>query len=713
VKKPFIIPQQGESDCGVACLLSLIRYYQGDDTLENLRKISGTNSQGTTLLGLYQAAGQSGFDARGCEADMASLIDHPEPCILHSVTEDDRQHYVVYFGTASRHGSLRFMIGDPATGLQYLDRSELDRIWKSKCCLLLTPNEHFKKEKEGRRDRRKWIWELVKPDFSILVISACIGSAMAILGLSMALFSQRLIDDILPKKDLARLNLGIALVLVLLLTREAMTALRQYCLYRQSKDFNIRIIDFFYNHLLQLPKRFFDSRKIGELTARLNDTSRIQRVVSQLAGNVIIDILVASVSTVFIFNYSWKVGTVCLVGIPVFYLLIYLFRKKIIDGQRMIMSSYAMTESNYISTLQGIEPIKHYNKQAIFSSLNKGIYQNYQDKIFSLGTIQVRLSFLANGFNAIFLIGILLFSSYQVLDGQLKAGQLIAMLGMCGSLFPSVANLALVAIPLNEAKIAFGRMFEFTAMEPEAGGEQNPAPIFQSLSVKHLAYRFAGRRQILKDLSFTIGRGEIIAILGENGSGKSTITQLLQKRIILNGHTSLEDVSLDAWRKIIGVVPQNIHIFNGTVLENIAFDDAGSRAWAVTGFLEEYGLTGFMEGLPQSYMTLVGEEGINLSGGQRQIIALARALYHRPELLILDEATASMDRQTEQFVLQLLSKWKKEMGIIFITHRLHVLRSFCDRIYILENGVVSREGSHHELLATENLYSRYWSDLLG
>lgn len=722
MKRPFIISQQGDSDCGIACLLSLIRYYEGDDTLENLRRISGTNAEGTTMLGLYHAAGQSGFDAQGCEADMAALIDHDSPCILHIVSQSNRQHYIVFFGCTRQKGELKFIIGDPAKGMQWLDRDELDRIWRSKCCLILTPNQHFKKAAGIDRARRRWIWSLLKPDISLLIIAASIGTAIALLGLAMSLFSQRLIDDILPRKDLVRLNLGVALVFALFLAREGMTALRQYCLYRQSKEFNTRIIDFFYHHLLQLPKRFFDSRKIGELTARLNDTSRIQRVVSQLAGNVIIDLLVASVSLTFIFTYSEKVGISCLVGMPVFYLLICLFKGRIVEGQRNIMSSYAMTEANYISTLQGIDPIKNYNKQSVFSSHNKDIYQVFQNNIFSLGKIQVKLSFLANSFNSAFLIGILLFTSYEVLNGHLKAGQLIAILGMCGSLFPSVANLALVTIPLNEARIAFGRMFEFTGIEPEPAGGQEAAPVFQSLSVQHLSFRFPGRKQIIKDVSFTLSRGEIIAIMGENGSGKSTITRLLQKsytpetgRMIFNRDTRIEDLSLSSWRRIIGVVPQQIHIFNGTVLENIVLDDiggAGAKGSDVRAFLEECGFIPLMEALPQSLMTIVGEDGIDLSGGQRQIIALARALYHRPQLLILDEATASMDRETELFVLRLLSRLKREMGIIFITHRLHVLKSFCDRICILENGMITHQGSHEELLITENLYSRYWADLV-
>ena len=469
-----------------------------------------------------------------------------------------------------------------------------------------------------------------------------------------------------------------------------------------------------------MPKSFFDTRKIGELTARLNDTSRIQRVISQLAGNVIIDTLMVIVSTVFIFIYSWQVGVSSIIFMPIFFLLVYRNVHKISDGLRSIMSSYAQTEANYISTIQGIEPIKNYNQQGLFEQSNSYIYKKLQDNIFLLGKTQMQLSFTANSFATIFLSGLLLFTSYQVLNKQLKLGELMALLGMAGSLLPSVANLALVIIPINEAKIAFERMFEFTGILPEQSNETNLFDSFENLQIQKLTFRFPGRKKLLQNVSFEVNKGEIIALMGENGSGKSTLTQILQKNynaesgnMLLNHQYQLQDISLTNWRQCIGVVPQQIHIFNGTVIENIAFDDAAKDPQKVIDFLHEYGFNEFIESLPQSLITIVGEEGINLSGGQKQMIALARALYHKPQLLILDEATASMDRESELFVLNLLKKLKPNIGIIFITHRLHVLKSFCDRIYILENGTITKEGNHDALLQSENLYSKYWFDLAG
>jgi len=711
--------QLEQRDCGVACLLNLMRYYGGNSTIDELRRLSGTSVTGTTLLGLKQAAEKIGFDAEGCEADIPALLEHGQPVILHVLVEGNLQHYIVFYGKDLKNGSDKFILGDPAKGIIHVTKEELNKIWVSKACLTLAPNGNFTKEKVVKKRKQKWILELIKEDYSILGVAAVLGLIIAGLGLSMAIFSQKLIDVIIPQKNLLRLNMGIALLLVLLLAKEGFQYLRQYLLINQAKDFNTRIIDYFYSRLLNLPKLFFDTRKIGELTARLNDTSRIQRVISQIIGTLVADIMMVLASLTLLFVYKWEVAVASVLFLPVFFILIRYHNRSILIGQRNVMAGYAQCESNYISTIQGIETIKNFNKQDLFGGSNKELYQNYQSKVVTLGRIQIKLSFLASSSGVVFLVGVLFYCANLMLNGKLLAGELIAITSMCGSLLPGVANLALIAIPINEAKIAFDRMFEFTGIEPEMSEIENQYPAFQSLEAKNVSFRFAGRSQLLRRISFGVNKGEIIAIMGENGCGKSTLAQILQKHyepesgsIILNAKQSQNNISLDNWRQIVGSVPQNIHIFNGTVIENIAFEEASSKTQEVFNFLQQNGFAPFIESLPQSFMTMVGEEGINLSGGQRQMIALARALYQKPRLLILDEVTSAMDRKSEQFVLQLLKKLKSEMGIIFITHRLHVLKGFCDRIYIMENGEISMQGNHETLLQSENLYSQHWNDLV-
>ncbi|WP_282069241.1 peptidase domain-containing ABC transporter [Olleya namhaensis] len=711
LEKTFAL-QQDQSDCGVACLLSIIQYYEGSNSLEKLREISGTTKQGTNLLGLYQASNQLGFTAQGNEADIQAIIDHKEPLILHVVIEERLQHYVICYG----YKNNKFIIGDPAKGIIYLTKEELEVIWKSKSCLTLKPNDSFVKSKSQDKNKKDWFLKIVKKDLKLITFSVLLGLGIAILGMAMSIFSQKLIDDILPSKDFNKLITGIILVAFLLFVRVLFTALRDFLLITQSKDFNNRIIDRFYTSLLHLPKPFFDTRKIGELVARLNDTQRVQRVISQIIGNLAINALVTVTSLGFLFYYSWQTGLIASISLPFYFLLIYSFNKKIITAQKEMMQGYALNESNYITSMQGIETIKNNNKQSLFQKNNQLIYGNFQNKVFNLGKINVRLSVFSGIFSILFLIGILIYTALQVYHENMQLGELMAILGIAGSLLPSVAGLALITIPINEAKVAFNRMYEFASIDTENKGNI-PLTIFNSLEIKNLSFRFAGRKQLFKNINITANKNECIAIVGESGSGKSTLGQVLQKfypfengKILINNQFKLTQVSTEDWRDIIGVIPQDITIFSGNVITNILLGKEDTPE-NIESFCQQYGFTEFVTSLPQGFATILGEEGINLSGGQKQIIALMRVLYKKPQLLLLDEFTSAMDRKTEKFVLNLLNKLKSELTIIFISHRLHSLPKIADRIYVLENGIIADFGSHEKLMESKNFYSEFWTDL--
>ncbi|WP_397447184.1 peptidase domain-containing ABC transporter [Polaribacter sp. R77954] len=705
--------QLDQSDCGVACLLSLIQYYGGSNSLEKLRELSGTTKQGTTLLGLYQTANKIGFTAEGNEADIQALIDHKSPVILHVIIENKLQHYVVCYGFKDD----KFIIGDPAKGIVFYTKEELDKIWVSNSCLTLQPNENFIKAKETKKSKKEWFLKLLKEDKQLLIISIVLGIGIAVLGMAMSVFSQKLIDDILPSHNTKKLISGIGLLTFLLLVRVGFSTLRELVLIRQSKDFNNRIIDSFYTSLLHLPKPFFDTRKIGELVARLNDTNRVQKVIKFIASNFVIDVLVVFVSFGFLFFYSWQVGIIALISIPIYFFIIYRFNSKIIKSQKEVMQSYALSESNYISSMQGIASIKNFNRQSFFQKVNQLVFGNLQNKIVDLGKINVRLSLFAGIAGVLFLMAILSYTSLQVYKKEMQLGELMAILGIAGSLLPSITNLALIAIPINEAKIAFNRMFEFTSIEKEKQGEI-VLKDFNSLEMKNLSFRFAGRSQLLKDVNISVNKGQLNAIVGESGSGKSTLGQVLQKfygfengSITINSKNNLNDIQLESWRDLVGIVPQEITIFSGNVLDNILLGKEDTPE-NVAKFCQEYGFEEFIRYFPQGYATILGEEGVNLSGGQKQIIALARALYKKPQLLILDEATAAMDRKTEKFSIDLISKLKNEMAILFISHRLETLKKYADTIYVLQDGKTVIQGNHNQLLETSNFYSDYWKELV-
>lgn len=331
IQKTFT-KQLNQTDCGVACLLSILHFYGGDATRERLRESSGTSIQGTSLLGLYQTAQSLGFAAEGLEAEGIHNLDElTGPAILHVVLDDGPtgqhlQHYIVYYGQEGAN----YIIGDPGRGMVQMTKEELEAIWISKALLSLVPTEQFVRTVQNRQTQWQWFKKLIREDIPLLSIAAGLGVAVALLGLSMALFSQKLLDDILPKQNTEKLTLGLLLLSVLLLARAGVSYLRNFLLLRQSREFNVRIADSFFRDLLQLPKAFFDSRKTGDLVARLNDTRRIQATISFLTGSVIIDTLVIVLTAVFLFNYAWQIGLLALVSFPLFGWLIWRFNNRII-----------------------------------------------------------------------------------------------------------------------------------------------------------------------------------------------------------------------------------------------------------------------------------------------------------------------------------------------------------------------------------------------
>ncbi|WP_175418915.1 peptidase domain-containing ABC transporter [Aureibaculum algae] len=708
--------QQDQSDCGVVCLKTVLNYFESDSPLERLREYSGTSSNGTTMLGLLQCANKVGLMTKGYEATLDDLKETKEIAILHTVIENELYHYIVCFGYNEKNDT--FLISNPSSSKAgYISSKELDIIWQSKALLICKPSEYLPKKKSVRKQKISWLFTYIKEDLNLLSMALLLGVLLAVLSLATAVYSQKLIDVLLPSKDVFKIYASVALLFFLFLVTAFISYIRSIFLIRQSKDFNIRVIGYFYGNLLKLPKSFFDTRKIGDMIARMNDTSRIQRTVANIIGNIMIDILMIFVSTIAIFSYNKMLGYITLFWIPIFTLIVFYFNPKIIKAQRLTMQAYAKNESNYIDTIQGIETIKANNKGLNFSNKTKSVYEFFQTSIYNLGKLGMNFGIANQLISSIFIIVTISFSIYLVLNGSITAGVIIAILQLVGILMGSTSNLAMANIQIQEAKIAIDRMFEFTSLESDSNKGFN-IESFQSLEIKTLSFRFAGRSQLLKNINLHIKKGEFVAVVGESGSGKSTLGQIIQQfypfengTIIVNNKHELKSISTEHWRNIVGVIPQEINIFSGNVIDNILLGSKDNPE-NVVKFCQENGFEKFISELPQGFATLLGEEGINLSGGQKQIIALARVLYKKPQFLILDEATSAMDRNTEKFTINLISKLKKDIAVLFISHRLHTLKNTADRIYVLENGIITSQGNHELLLESTNFYSEFWEDLI-
>jgi ATP-binding cassette, subfamily C, bacteriocin exporter len=714
IKKHSVL-QHDSSDCGVACLVSVINYLGGFSTIEKIRGLSGTEQSGTTMLGLYHAAVKCGIDATGYEATIPEIINYKGILILHVTIENGLEHFIVSFGYENNN----FIIWDPAIGLKFIIISDLEKIWLSKKCLGLIVNDSFKLEKENKSKKRKWLLNIIKPDSNLLIISIFIGILISVLSLVMAIFTQKLIDKILPSKDIKMLIIALFLVLILLSARIVLGSVRQLILLAQGRSFNIRIVDDFFGSLLLLPKSFFDTRKTGDFVGRLNDTIRIQRVITEFVSAYIIDILIVIVSLAILFFYSETASFCTLFSLPVFFILVFRWNSKIISAQREVMSKYAHSESNYIDSIRGITEIKSLNWQKLFNEKNRVVFSDFQDKSFLLGKIKVKLGFITGLAGTLYLILILLFTSLSVIKSWMTQGELLAILSICSNILPSVLNLSLVAIPVSEAKVAMSRMFEFTQINPEGSvkNDKDPEIIFEKIKLDNISFRFPGRKLLLRDINISIEKGHVVSLVGESGGGKSTLVNIIMGfyepesgRIIVNNSIDSCEISSKNWRSSIGIIPQEIHIFNGTILQNLITEYSEDKIKELLSMITEYGLGPFFDSFPGGLMTLVGEEGLNLSGGQKQIIAFIRAIYRNPDFLLIDEGTSDMDTGTEKIIIDLIKRLKSKMGIFMISHKVNLIKKMSDRIYILENGAITGSGLHEDIIKENNLYKRFWDD---
>jgi ATP-binding cassette, subfamily C, bacteriocin exporter len=454
IKKTFV-KQHSRFYCGLACLASAVRFHGGEITQEKLREDSGTTLNGTSMLGLFQAAQKLGFEVSGYEAEIQNLKELTEPAILHIVKNKNLEHFVVCYGF--NNGS--FTIGDPAIGITHYPVSELISVWKSKTLLKLTPGKYFITRKNDSKNKRVWFFQLVKPDYPVLGIAAFLGIIISALGLATAIFSQKLIDQILPGHDTRTLASGLIIFAVIFIARAFISYVRTVFLVRQSREMNIRLISCFFGKLLFLPKSFFDSTSTGDMVARMNDAGSIQKTVVYLSSQVIIDLLIVVVSSGYIFVYSVSTRLLSLFSIPVFFLMAWRYNRKVIAAQREVMLSYAATESKYIDTINGIKTIKTFNRERLFIKIVNSVYGFFMQRVFRLGILGANMNLWIAVGSALLLTGIISRTAWLVLQEQLLTGQMMAIITLVAGMSSSVINIVMANIHLQEARVAFDRMY--------------------------------------------------------------------------------------------------------------------------------------------------------------------------------------------------------------------------------------------------------------
>lgn len=713
IGKSFVL-QKSFSDCGVACLNSVINYHGGITNYENLRILSGTGHQGTTLLGLFQAAKSLGFNVEGIHGDISYLRTLKTPAILHVVSSNNMLHYIVLYSSKDS----QFLIGDPAIGIKWIKEEELVLIWKNCNLLTLVPDmERFIKKEEDTIKKWKWIFQLIKNDLDLLIIIFITGISISILGIAIAVFSQIFVDALIPSRSIHRIYISIGLISFLLIVKIIIGYIRQLIVIKQGIDINIRITGDFLTNLFLLPYQFFVSRKIGDMVSRLNDIERIQQAISYLFGELLVNFLVMTISLVVVFLYNNWIGFLIFLGVPLFGWVVYKHNVPIILGQREQMAAYATNESNYINTVENIQSIKSCKKEEHFTNIAISIFKNSQQKVYEIGKLGASIQFHSGLISLLLIVSTFVLASHQMLSGLMTTGAFFAVFSLITSILPSLTIIAFTIIQIQGARVAFDRMYEFASMKKESEERKVDDAIFlkefSELKFEKLTFRYPGRSIILNEVSFEIKKGELITLFGDNGTGKSTMLNLIQRfyypesgKILINSE-NINNLPISFYRSVIAAVPQNVTLLNDTLIANITLSDKKRNIEKAINILDKYELSQFFLKFPQGLLSIIGEGGIQISGGQKQLVGLSRALIQFPQLLLLDELTAHMDRYTEDFVLNLLIKLKCSMGILSVSHNLRSA-AISDKIIILSNAKIYQIGTHEGLLKSDNLYSRAW-----
>lgn len=695
--KKYVVLQHDQKDCGCACLKMALKFYGGDVNLEYLKEISGTSSTGTSFLGLIQASEKLGLSSEAYEASIEDTKEIKTPFIIH-VEQEGVLHYILCFGHDYKKG---FIIADPAIGLQTYSERELLNIWKSGYILIINRDHTIPLTKTQKRAYLKWVLDMMKVDTSYYISAVFLGIIIAILNMTTLVFTEKLIDVVLPSRSLDLLFKTMTIWFLLLLTTILLKYVRSVVLIQQAYNFNVRVFHFFFERLLKMPKLFFDSKKQGDMIARMNDTQRIQRNIKTIIADSLIEIFVIVIALIFLFYYSSEVAFIVLVSIPILYLCSWLFNKKIKKLQYRMFIDYAQTESHYINTISGIETIKVFNKESSYFKKNISRYKAFQNSILKLIKYDINQATFIEICSTIISASAIAYTVLLVFNRAIEVGDLIAIISLIAMIINSVKDTVQLNVEIFESKIAIERMFDFAQRSEELSSEkelikENVLENIETISIENLSFSYSGQDYLITDANLKLNKGNITFLRGQSGSGKSTLSQLLLKfyspnsgTITINNQFQLKDIETKLWRDQIAYVPQTIKIFNDTILYNISLDETISDDTIIDFCENNLSLSPIFSRFKDSYWTILGEEGITPSGGEKQIIAIARALFSKPKVLILDEATASMDKENQSKTLELLNQLKNRILILFITHQEQLSPFSSNYNYLLKDKVIS------------------------